>query len=68
MRATDRREERAKRSAASFALVLSSCFVCSFALPYHHHLKEEEEDEAGRMSYRRGAALLFAGCWSLAMC
>lgn len=34
VRATDRREERAKMAAASFALVLSSCFVCSFALPY----------------------------------
>ena len=37
------------------------------ALP--HHLKEEdedeEEDEAGRMADRRGAALLFAGCWSI---
>ena len=36
---------------------LSSCFVCS-AIP--HHMKEENEDgdEAVRMSYRRGAALL----------
>ena len=60
MMATDRREERAKMSAASFALVLSLFFVCSFAMPYHHHMKEENEDgdEAGRMSYRRGAALL----------
>ena len=39
---------------------LSLFFVCSFAMPYHHHMKEENEDgdEAGRMSYRRGAALL----------
>ena len=46
-------------SAASFALVLSLFFVCSFALPYPHHLKEEneDEDEAGRMADRRGAAL-----------
>ena len=41
---------------------LSSCFVCS-ALP--HHMKEENEDEAGRMADRRGAAMLFAGCWSI---
>ena len=39
---------------------ISFLFVCSFAMPYPHHLKEENEDgdEAGRMSDRRGAALL----------
>ena len=46
---------------------LSSCFVCSFALPYPHHLREGkrdgEEDEAGRMtdSPRRCPAV----CWLL---
>ena len=47
-------------AAASFALVLSLFFVCSFAMPYPHHLKEENEDgdEADRMSDRRCAALL----------
>ena len=39
---------------------LSFCFVCSFALPYHHHLKEEDEDEdkAGRMEDRIGSAMV----------
>ena len=37
------------------------------SVPCPYHLKEEDEDEAGRMSDRRGAALLFAGCCSLAM-
>lgn len=35
---------------------LSSWSVVFFALP--HHMKEEDEDEAGRMAYRRCAALV----------
>ena len=65
--ATDRREERAKMSAASFALVLSlpSPSACSFALPCPYYLKEwkegKEEDEyvAVRMADRRGSAIPF---------
>lgn len=39
------------------------------SLPYPHHLTEGQrggdEDEAGRMTDGRGAALLFAVCWSI---
>ena len=68
--ATDRREERAKMSAASFALVLS--LPVMFAPLLFPSSPPEgldgKEDEAGKMADRRGAALLLVVGRSAARC
>ena len=70
MRATDRREERAKMAAASFALVLSLPVLFALLLFNPHHLKDWTRTRTRREGWQTVEALpcfLLAAGRSVAM-